>query len=304
MEEPSDTESWPGLLPLAGGWSGETFLSEVDGVRAVVRIYGDGRPDHAPEVDAAVLVLVRGLLPVAEVLEVRRRDTTTGSPGLLVTSWLPGERGDLVLPTLDRAGRERLGANLGVLAGQLAGMPMLRAGAFASPDLAIAPWPAGADGLEAWVEDRADAFAHWSARERSGLGDVAGRAQALLDTVGRACLVHSDLNPKNVLVDPGSLEVTGLVDWEYAHAGHPFTDLGNLVRLDRSPEYVDAAVAAYSSLRGGEPAHLLDLARAADLWALVDLASRARDNPVAARAEELLRAVAGDGDLHAWPRTP
>lgn len=294
----------PGLRPLAGGWSGETFLSDVDGARSVVRIYGDGRPDHAPEVDAAVLALVRGLLPVAEVLEVRRRDASRGAPGLLVTSWLPGERGDLVLPALDPEGRARLGASLGRLAGQLAGMPMPRAGAFVNAELSIAAWPGAADGLEAWVEDHRSAFAHWTDLERAGLRDVAGRAQALLDTVDRACLVHSDLNPKNVLVDPDSLEVTGLVDWEYAHAGHPFTDLGNVVRLDRSPEYVEAAVSAYSHLRGGEPAHNLDLARAADLWALVDLSARALENPVAARAEALLRAVARGGDLHAWPEEP
>ena len=45
----------------------------------------------------------------------------------------------------------------------------------------------------------------------------------------------------------------------------------------------------------------LALARAADLWALVDLASRAGQNPVADRADLLLRSVAAQGDLHAVP---
>ena len=45
----------------------------------------------------------------------------------------------------------------------------------------------------------------------------------------------------------------------------------------------------------------LDLARAADLWALVDLAGRRRENPVAERADRLLRAVASRRDVHARP---
>ena len=67
----------------------------------------------------------------------------------------------------------------------------------------------------------------------------------LLDGIGRTCLVHSDLNPKNVLVDPGSLEVTGLLDWEFAHAGLPGTDLGNLLRFDRQPPFVGGRGATY-----------------------------------------------------------
>lgn len=50
-----------GLVPLAGGFSGETFLSEVAGERTVLRIYADRgrrRGPKAVEIDAAVLRLV------------------------------------------------------------------------------------------------------------------------------------------------------------------------------------------------------------------------------------------------------
>ena len=86
-----------------------------------------------------------------------------------------------------------------------------------------------------------------------------------------------------------------------AHAGHPFTDLGNLLRFDRQPAYVEGVLAAWCERRGGTSAEALDLARAADLWALVDLASRAGENPVADRAANLLRVIAGTGDLHGVP---
>jgi hypothetical protein len=44
---------------------------------------------------------------------------------------------------------------------------------------------------------------------------------------------------------------------------------------------------------------LLDRARTADLFALVELASRRGQNPVADRAHDLLLAIVRSGDLHA-----
>jgi aminoglycoside phosphotransferase (APT) family kinase protein len=270
----------------------------VAGDRAVVRVYppGDPRGPAAPEVDQAVLHLVRGLLPVPEVLDVRREQAEHGQPGLLVTSWMPGERGDLVLAGLDESGLRRLGASMGRTAAVLAGMPMLRPGPFVDAELRLGTFPE-AD-LGEWVESR---LTTWSTGDRARLVAVADRAQDLLDLEPRACLVHSDLNPKNVLVDATSLEVSAVLDWEFAHAGHPWTDLGNVLRFERHPAYVDAVLEAWTARHGGRPERLLDGARAADLWALVDLAARAGENPVADRADQLLRAVAGTGDLHAWP---
>jgi aminoglycoside phosphotransferase (APT) family kinase protein len=282
------------LTPLDGGWSGETFLAEVAGERSVVRIYA--RPSRrgaaAHEVDAALLRLVRGLLPVPEVLEVRRADEATGMPALLVTSFLPGDRLDLLLPRLDGAGRATTGRRLGEILADLGGMPMLSAGPFVDGRLTIGSFEPDLDGLPAAVELAEPRLGWWSPDELAGLREVAVDAQALLDTVGRRVLVHSDFNAKNLLVAPDELTVTGLLDWEFAHAGHPFTDLGNLLRFERDEVFTDAVLAAYTARRGGTAADALALARAADLWALLDLAPRRRENPVAERADRLLRTVA------------
>jgi aspartyl-tRNA(Asn)/glutamyl-tRNA(Gln) amidotransferase subunit A len=56
------------LAPLEGGWSGETFVAGAAGEQVVVRIHA--RNPGRAEVDAALLRLVRGLVPVATVLEV------------------------------------------------------------------------------------------------------------------------------------------------------------------------------------------------------------------------------------------
>ena len=283
------------LTPLAGGWSGRTYLAEVAGERSVVRIYPPDERDPArAETDAAVLRLVRGLVPVPEVLEVRPARPELDQPGLLVTSFLPGVRGDELLPTLDPDGLATVGTTLGGLVADLGGMPMLRSGPFVDPELRLGDF--GVDGLPDYVEQRLPELGHLTPGEIDGLREVALDAQALLDTVPRTCLVHSDLNPKNLLLDPGTLALTGVLDWEFAHSGHPFTDLGNLLRFDRDEPFAGAVLAAYAGRRGTAPDDALALARAADLWALVDLAARRADNPVAARADRLLRAIARDRD--------
>ena len=94
-----------------------------------------------------------------------------------------------------------------------------------------------------------------------------------------------------------------MLDWEFAHAGHPWTDLGNVLRFDRHAAYVGAALAAWiePARRHGRTT-LLDGARAADLWALVDLAARERREPGGdPRRRPAARRSPQTGDLHAWP---
>lgn len=297
------------LEPLPGGWSGETFLARAGAERTVVRLYGGrslARGPAAPEVDAAVLTLVRGLLPVPDVLEVRRADPASGSPGMLVTAFVPGVRGDLALGSAeDDEALGRLGHGLGHVAGLLACMPQPGTGPFVDGDLRVGSFGDEADvgGVVAAHLDRLHPDDGWGGDERAGLQEVAEHADEVLAGVRRRSLVHSDLNPKNVLVAPGTLEVVAVLDWEFAHAGHPVTDLGNLLRHDRRPAYVDAVLAAYRDrvpvTEGG--ADLLDRARAADLVALVDLVARRGANPEADRAHALLLAVARRRDWHAVP---
>jgi aminoglycoside phosphotransferase (APT) family kinase protein len=294
-----------GLAPLAGGFSGETFLAEAAGERTVVRIYGPRsaarRGPAAAEVDAAVLRLVRGLLPVPEVLEARRPDDAAGTPGLLVTTFLPGTRLDLLLPELGAEERRAVGTEVGAVLARLAMMPMPRPGFFVDGDLRTDSMPGG--GLVAFVEAnrRDSAIAEWPAPEYDGLLAVADRAETLLDTLARTCLVHSDFNPKNLLVDPETLTVTGVLDWEFAHAGWPVTDLGNLLRFEREPAFAEAVLGTYRDRVADAGDDVLDLARAADLYALVDLAGRAPENPVTERAAGQLTAIALSGDLNAVP---
>ena len=300
---PGEAMPFAALTPLAGGYSGETFLARTSdgtgGEQTVVRVYagsGAQRPGQrgpdAPEVDAAVLHLVRGLIPVPDVLETRRGDPDADVPGLLVTSFVPGTRLDLLLPTLDDAGLTTVGTACGDLAGRLACMPMPHPGLLAPAgdgSLAVTPLPDGWQDLEAYAEERL-AVLSLGAGEAERLLSLARAAQDRLDRVGRASLVHSDLNPKNLLVDPGSLQVTAVLDWEFAHAGSPLTDLGNLLRFERQPAYRAAVLDGWRRRVPDAPVDLEEAAAAADLWAVLELAGRREQNRVTRSAYVLLRA--------------
>ena len=236
------------LVPLDGGFSGETFLAEAASEQVVVRIYGGrslGRGPAAPEVDAAVLELVRGLLPVPRVLEVRAGAPEEDLPGLLVTARLPGERLDLVLPGLEPRQLAVLGESLGVLLGRLGHMTQPRAGFYSGRDLALEELPRHARDLSSWVGFHEEQL-RLDPADLTGLLGAAAAAQDRLDAgQSRFVLVHGDLNPKNVLVDPATLEVTGLVDWEFCHAGSPYADLGNLLRFERDLTLAEAVLDSY-----------------------------------------------------------
>ena len=302
-------EDLPGGLamePLAGGWSGRTFLATVAGERSVVRVY-DPDDGTGPQRDAAVLVLGRSVLagcaPVPQVLEARTGDAGSGAPGLLVTELLPGERGDLLLPTLDEAGLASAGRALGEVVARLAGAVQPAAGRFLDAGLAVGPWeePWDSASLGELVEALAPRL-DLAADDLAGLLAVCGDAQEVLDAAPGTSLVHGDLNPKNLLLtrqEDGSVAVTGVLDWEFAHAGTPWADLGNLVRDLRTPAYVDALVGTVATRRGATVEDALDRARAADLVALVELATRRGTNPVADAAHERVLAIARARDLHA-----
>ncbi len=272
-------------VPLTGGYQGQTFAVTAGGEDAVLKLYVKD-PDRAV-VDAALLQLVHGLLPVPRILDLKREGSWEDPPYLLMER-LPGVNLQVYLETAGPDERRKVGAQLGELLARLSGMPFLTAGMFRGGDLVIEPL--GAADLEE--------YAAGLGVVREGLLQVFARAEDLLDGAGnRFCLVHSDFNPKNLLVDPETARITGLIDWEFSHAGSPYADLGNLLRFETDPVLAGAVLSALRGSGVGLAEPLVELGRAADLWALIDLASRAVENPVAAAAAALIARMADTEEL-------
>jgi aminoglycoside phosphotransferase (APT) family kinase protein len=279
-------------VPLAGGYGGETFAVSAGGENAVLKLYGR-RPARAA-VDASLMRLVRGLLPVPRVLDAMPEPAGDGAPPYVLYERLPGVNLETYLETAGDAERREVGEQLGELLVRLSGMPFLSFGDFVGRELAIESFGVG----ELWEFFESHAGEIGLSREQAGrFGAVVDRAEDLAATgVDRFCLVHSDFNPKNLLVDPATAEITGLIDWEFAHAGSPYADLGNLLRFCDDPVLAGAVL---SAVRAGPDLgdRLVERARAADLWALIDLAARHGANPVAAAARALITRIGDTGEL-------
>lgn len=151
---------------------------------------------------------------------------------------------------------------------------------FLGPDLTVVhPVPLDGAGLLAFLED---IFASGPAADRLGPNLTAAlfdcvqhEGAALAEWCRAPCLVHSDFNPWNLLCTKAG-EVSAVLDWEFAHAGTPATDFGNLVRppFGDNPAFVEAVVAGYVEAGGWLPEEWRRLAEVADLFAWADFLRR------------------------------
>lgn len=101
------------------------------------------------------------------------------------------------------------------------------------------------------------------------LGRLVNDAWALVSaTEPRRQLVHSDFNPKNLLVSRGpSTALLAVIDWEFCLSGNGLGDLGNFFRFEY--DYADGAreifADGYRSVSPDLPANWFDVARLLDL---------------------------------------
>ena len=293
------------LEPLVGGYSGETFGVELGaGEQAVLRVCS--RDPSRAAVLAGVHRLVAGLLPVPRVLDARLTPPPPMPPFLLFER-LPGLRLDVVLADADHETSTRLGTAVADVAALLAGIPFPVGGWLQGLDLRVEPF-GGDFGLSTLTEQvLASPFGDMlSSAHRDNLRRVAVEAEDLIGSAGRVCLVHSDFNPKNLLVDPVGCRVTGLIDWEYTHAGSPLTDAGNLLRFGDHPAFEAAFAARFFEVAPALPPDGLRVARALDLVSLLDLALRevTTPNPITRKAAALVAETARTGALAASRGNP
>lgn len=74
----------------------------------------------------------------------------------------------------------------------------------------------------------------------------------------RPVVIHHDLGPEHILVDPQNRDLAGVIDWSDLIIGDPAIDLAALIHLDQS--FARAVMARYLEARAGEdvPGEKLD----------------------------------------------
>jgi Ser/Thr protein kinase RdoA (MazF antagonist) len=169
------------------------------------------------------------------------------------------------------------------------------AGFLAGRELAVRPVPSGSAGLLGWVRAALDRAGSAGTVPR---GTVAAwwrllvEAAPVVDDLPPArSLVHSDYNPKNLLVaTDGGVRVTAVLDWEFAYSGNPLADVGNWLRRAEEwpPAYTSAFLAGYRAAGGELPPRWEIAARVLDAMAIADLLTRGPGHPYARLAARLV----------------
>lgn len=266
---------------LPGGLSNASFRVDVEG-RAepvVLRLYGRDPRQAAKE--AALSRLVAPRVPAPPFLHLSEGGTSAPTWALL--GWAEGARLDLAAPGQDRGGVEAIGRAVGGVLAAIHGHAM-EAHGFLDADLRVAERvDLGRAGLVGYLRR---CLVDGPGGERLGAaatGALLSFAEARGHLLGRwldaPCLVHADFNGSNLLVGrdaAGGWRVTAVLDWEFAFAGSPALDLGNLLRapLGALPGFAGAVAEGYARAGGALPEGWRRVARIADLHAWADFLSR------------------------------
>lgn len=268
------------------------------GLRLVARA-----PEEAGK-EVAVLRAVSPVIPVPEILYAE----TDAQPPFYVCSWLPGS------PLSDRSASwtEALGAQLGAVLGAIHTFGFATAGQL-DADLQVSPWDFG-DGPSTEADFVAACLSNPRVAERLGDELHARLAKLWEDTAAlRAetwfppCLVHGDFNPTNLLLDGDC--PTGVLDWEWAHAGSPLSDFGNILRDRNEPvptPFAAALAEAWEAKTGAElPSDWAARVRLADLSSGLEFLSSEDDRPTfhATARANIVRTVESFEVYLARPRT-
>ena len=177
----------------------------TDGEVCVLRLHN---PGSNAERENHILHLVRNIVPVPAVL--------ASGGDWSIHSFLEGTT-LAEAPECVEAVAEALG--------QIASHRFTSSG-WIQGDGSIAPFDFGNG--KSFVEsmlERADVCAWVGSKTALALRRIDGEQQSDAE---EPRLVHGDFNPTNILVYKGA--VTGILDWEFSHAGSPYMDIGNLLR--------------------------------------------------------------------------
>jgi hypothetical protein len=159
-----------------------------------------------------VMELVKNLVPVPK--ELFRGE------GCAVYSFLPGQP----LHAVPECAGEAAKALVKIMSVSFEAPGQLR------PDGSISQWPF--EGLKGFIEKMIDidAVSHWLGnRTIDQLRSLVDKESNMIQELDNEHqLVHGDFNPGNILIHDG--KVSGILDWEYAHSGTPYMDIGNLLR--------------------------------------------------------------------------
>jgi aminoglycoside phosphotransferase len=101
---------------------------------------------------------------------------------------------------------------------------------------------------------------------RSRPDDVVRISASALEALRRAGVTHGDMSLPNILGDPGTAELTGIVDWRYAERFGPEVDVAAVTWSLRYNGYPDDVALALLRVVGWRDTDQTELGRLRRIW--------------------------------------
>lgn len=270
---------------LSGGLANTNYRAELAGGAepVVVRVYT--RDAATCTVEAEIARLVAGSVPVPQLLYA----ACDAEPPYAVTAWVEGVKLEEILSGGDAKDAHGAGFAAGAALAKVHTHTFDQAGFFGpGPHLTITePLGPVRAACEGYVAAR---LGEARVRERLGeplaerLAALVGERAPLLDRLpDRTALLHGDYKPQNLLLRRdavGRWEMAAVLDWEFAFAGPPLFDLGQMLRYRAAlpPEYTAGVAEGYTAAGGTLPAKWPALTRLLDLMNLLGFLERPEAN--------------------------
>lgn len=220
------------ITPLAGGFRNQNYHVCFDkGPQGVLKIAND--IEQAKKAGALQQQLSR-FLPVPKIWGER----ATSDHVFTLMEHIPGDLACNLPKDLAEEAYIALGHTLGTLLSKVHSVQFPEAGSL-NANLEV-PDPYSNLG-DSWLAYMREVMHGKRAETRLGQKDTQRVLQLLnryeeeLHALSQTqCLVHSDFNLKNILVQQKEdrWKITGLLDWEFAHSGSPLVDIGNFYRFE------------------------------------------------------------------------
>lgn len=265
---------------LTSGRSNTNYALETDQGRFVLRAHVR---DHALGAkEQGIYRLLRQRVPLAPVLGTRPAGEVLEQAFSLL-GFVEGHSLAEVVHSGVAARLSTAGRTLGRALAELSRCRFENAGDLVgSPDgqsLTIQPWPFEDFDRETLFDSPASARL---GPLRDELWQTLHQARRRYPDMAAIQMVHGDLNPTNLLFDEQG-QLAAMLDWEFAHAGRPSLDFGNLLRerpeLSLPEVFIRALVDALRDEAVELPAHWRKLALLTDLGSALEFLSSPDDRP-------------------------
>jgi aminoglycoside phosphotransferase (APT) family kinase protein len=254
-------------------------LTTETGYRVVLLRYWQRDPEQASK-ELAILQLIGSRVPTPQIFAFGQADPDFGLP-YVILEWIEGRRLELIASQLTGPSLYELGSSIGSALAAIHSFTFDHPGFFDANLVIPTAIDFGQDGLLRWLRK---CLLEGLGGERLGakltadlLTFVENKGYVLNSAwATQACLTHGDFNGSNILVrlheQHSSWSAAAILDWEFAFAGGPAFDLGNLLRppLGLLPSFVDGVVHGYRTAGGSLPQGWHTASRLADLTSWAD----------------------------------